>query len=272
MGNWISTGLAGFVFAAATSAQASIISVDLGLEGPIEDGSAAIDLFGDVTLTVDGGYVLGGPDGRPDMELADRTIDDVNIGTTQVFLGRFDFEGPLLLPSLDDELGLSRITALSFATSGAFMASFGAGENIEDHAGDWTPFGTFYEGSDGPLSTEGDRGIFGFKVEYISLSSVLTGPELDFCIEIDYDSAECIDALETPPIETLLATFYGYLDITRGSIGVNTVALNTVGSTPGSPTSTPAPAVAVSPVPLPASSWLMLAAFGGLVAAKRRKS
>jgi len=63
-----------------------------------------------------------------------------------------------------------------------------------------------------------------------------------------------------------IATSFGFMEITRGSVIPGTLGFN--------PTSGEAAVVSIptmAPVPLPAAGWMLLAGFGGMAAMKRRK-
>ncbi|MCV6592478.1 MAG: VPLPA-CTERM sorting domain-containing protein [Silicimonas sp.] len=128
-----------------------------------------------------------------------------------------------------------------------------------------------YDGSTGPLANVGDSGIFGFVVDFVSVGRYF---EEEFAVRGSVIDAPC-EELDTDfgcGLEETVYSYYGWIQVERGSIIPGILGLNDAafrGAAVTLPTDDPTP-TDPSPVPLPAAGWMLLAGVAGLGALRRK--
>ena len=135
-------------------------------------------------------------------------------------------------------------TSLKIARDGSFFNPFQPGDSVSKTTGPFSKTAKLYEPSNGPLSNSGDTAYVG--LEFFEVLSAF-----------DEETEEAIVERNR---------YYGWLELTRGSVTVGTLGLQNV-----SGAAAPIPNNAPNPVPIPPGIALMAAGAMGLAAVRRRK-
>lgn len=151
------------------------------------------------------------------------------------------------------------------------LATFGAnGENgnIIDDSFDYDTNFAVLNDEEGfsILKRPGDSVILGFKIDVMLEDFGIFGFEQEFALQdacIFDDSDEPMgERYDCGPQETVLASYFGFMEFTRGSVTPGLLGVNTVAG---------AAAVVPSTVPLPAPFMMLGAGLAGLGLMRRRK-
>ena len=282
----------------ATGAHAETVLLNYaGQDVEVENGDQTYDFFSlgpgpQIMITqavVDDVPIQIGPflpDGRADMRISTQETEEGGDGRPGFgfveFLDQTNFpmvvevaaaNGPMddyminypifQLPTVSQEI--------RFASLEDQLASFGAGGangNIVDDRFNFERDAVNLYGGKGNdlLEEEGDSVILGFRIEvmlddmygYEGPQLLMQMPEYCYGPEAMYFE-DCI--IEEPQPE-ILATYFGFVEFTRGSVTPGILGVNNVIG---------AAAVVPSTVPLPASILLLGAGLGGLSVMRRRK-
>lgn len=299
MTKWTAIGAITAAFV-ATGAQAETVLLDYaGKDVKVEDTSQTYDFFDlgpdqgqiqpmTVNLVADEPGMPSNPgpfspDGRADMRITSQDGPDgfgyiqflyqdnfpmIEVAAIQTFSAPTN-EYTMLYPVPMTPVVSQRIR---FASLDDQLATFGAdGENgflVDDSFNYESDFVSLYGGK-GPdlLEVDGDNAILGFRIEVLLEDmygeygyNMLTAVETVYC---DDPEAMYFDECIIRPQETILATFYGFIEVTRGSVTPGILGVNSLLNTA---------AVVPNPVPLPASILLLGAGLGGLSVMRRRKT
>lgn len=165
----------------------------------------------------------------------------------------------------------------AFAFDDGAIATFGAGGesgNLVDDRFDFDSnsinlFGT--DSREALLEEEGDSAILGFKIEVVMESfypevvyvdDVYEGEGMMYC---DIPLRDDVDFIydDCGPSEEVLATYFGFVEVTRGSVTPGILGVNLVQGAGA--------LVPVSTVPLPAPALLLGAGLAGLAGMRRRR-
>ena len=135
-------------------------------------------------------------------------------------------------------------TRLKIAKQGAYFTPFSPGDSVSKSTSSFGSGTKLYSGGNGPLADSGDTAYLGFEL---------------FENMVIADQEEEVEIVERN-------VYYGWLELTRGSITVGTLGLQNV---PGA--AAPIPNNAPNPVPIPPGIALMAAGAAGLAAVRRRR-
>ena len=286
----------------ATGAHAETVLLNYaGQDVEVENGSQNYDFFdlgpsqldGQKVMLVDDEPMQVGPfrpDGRADMRITTSEAaegDDVVSGFGFVeFMRQSNFPIAVEVQTLsvdspmDDYMinyPIFQLPTVSqdirFASLEDQLATFGAGGangNVVDDSFNYdSSIASLYGGRGEDLLEEvGDSVILGFRIEvllddmygYEQPQYIMAMPEYCYGAEAMYFE-ECIIDIQEPQPE-VLATYFGFVEFTRGSVTPGILGVNNVIG---------AAAVVPNTVPLPASVLLLGAGLGGLSVMRRRK-